>query len=51
MTDDTRAAMDAYLATHRRNRLGRVATSCEMFGLDEADLRERFAPYVERFLS
>jgi hypothetical protein len=26
-------------------------TSCEMFGLNEADMRERFAPYVNRFLS
>ena len=31
--------------------LGTVATSPEMFGLTEADLRARFAPYVERFLS
>ncbi len=29
----------------------RVVTSCEMFGLDEGDLRARFAPYVSRFLS
>ena len=43
--------MADYLAGHQRGRLGRVATSCEMFGLDEADLRRRFAPYVERFLA
>ncbi|UXA07374.1 sulfotransferase [Mycobacterium sp. SMC-2] len=49
--DDARAAIDEYLAAHRRGRLGSVATSCEMFGLDEADLRSRFAPYVERFLA
>ena len=42
------AAVDA---GHERGRLGRVATSCEMFGLDKDDLRARFAPYVSRFLA
>ncbi|OBH32439.1 hypothetical protein A5692_15475 [Mycobacterium sp. E342] len=50
-TAEARTAIDDYLAGHRRGRLGNVATSCEMFGLDEADLRARFAPYVERFLA
>lgn len=50
VTDEARTAMAGYLASHQRNRLGRVATSCEMFGLDEDDLRERFAPYSQRFL-
>ncbi|OBB91787.1 sulfotransferase [Mycobacterium sp. 852002-30065_SCH5024008] len=50
-TDEVRTAIDEYLAGHQRGRLGNVATSCEMFGLDEADLRRRFAPYVERFLA
>ena len=45
------AAIAAYLAGHRRGRLGNVETSCEMFGLNEATLRKRFAPYVERFLA
>lgn len=45
-----RGAMVDYLAGHQRGRLGRVATSCEMFGLDPDDLRQRFAPYVQRFL-
>ncbi len=49
-TDAARAAVTDYLAGHRRGRLGSVETSFEMFGLDEADLRDRFAPYVERFL-
>src|SRR5690242_17012304 len=48
---DARSALTQYLAGHERGRLGRVATSCEMFGLDEGDLRRRFAPYVNRFLS
>jgi hypothetical protein len=51
VTDDARTAMADYLAGHQRGRLGRVVTSCEMFGLDEDDMRARFAPYVSRFLS
>jgi hypothetical protein len=51
VTDDARTAMADYLAGHRRGRLGRVVTSCEMFGLNEDELRARFAPYVSRFLS
>ena len=51
VTDDARSAMAAYLADHQRGRLGRVETSCEMFGLDKGELRARFAPYVERFLA
>lgn len=50
VTDKARAAMADYLAGHQRGRLGRVVTSCEMFGLNEAELRQRFAPYVSRFL-
>ena len=38
-------------AGHQRGRLGNVETSYEMFGLKEDDLRARFAPYVERFLT
>lgn len=51
LTDDARTAMGNYLASHQRGRLGRVVTSCEMFGLDEEQLRTRFAPYVGRFLA
>ncbi|MDT7795283.1 MAG: hypothetical protein QOD59_4724 [Mycobacterium sp.] len=51
VTDDARTGMADYLAGHPRGRLGRVVTSCEMFGLNENDLRARFAPYVSRFLS
>ncbi len=50
-TDLARAAVDGYLAGHQRGRLGSVKTSYEMFGLQEDDLRARFAPYVERFLA
>lgn len=51
MTDDDRTAIDRYIAEHKRNRFGRVQTSGEMFGVDEQDLRERFSPYVHRFLN
>jgi hypothetical protein len=51
VTDEDRAAMTDYVAGHQRGRLGKVVTSCEMFGLDEDDLHARFAPYVSRFLS
>lgn len=50
-TDEARTAIAGYLAGHRRGRLGSVETSCEMFGLDEGDLRSRFEPYVQRFLT
>jgi len=50
LAGEARSAMSEYLAGHRRGRLGRVATSPEMFGLDDRDLHARFAPYVERFL-
>lgn len=49
-TDGARAAITGYLGGHQRGRLGTVATSFEMFGLAEEDLRARFAPYVDRFL-
>lgn len=51
VSDEARAAMAGYIANHQRGRLGRVETSCEMFGLDEDELRKRFAPYVEHFLA
>ncbi len=50
-TREARTAIAGYLDGHRRGRLGTVETSAEMFGLDEDDLRARFAPYVERFLA
>jgi hypothetical protein len=51
LTDEAAAAMKEYLDGHQRGRLGTVATSPEMFGLTDAELRARFAPYVERFLA
>ncbi len=49
LTATARAAMVEYLEQHRRNRLGTIATSAEMFGLDEHDLPSRFTRYRERF--
>jgi hypothetical protein len=49
LTAAARAAMTDYLANHQRGRLGRIATSAEMFGLDERDLPVRFAGYRKRF--
>lgn len=46
-----RTAVIEYLDGHRRGRLGRVATSAQMFGLDEDELRARFAEYSQRFLA
>jgi hypothetical protein len=51
LSDPQRRAMADYLAGHQRGRLGRVATSCELFGLDPDDLTERFTPYITRFLT
>jgi hypothetical protein len=51
LTDEARNAISGYLAGHQRGRLGRIATSAEMFGLDESDVHARFAPYVQRFLA
>jgi hypothetical protein len=48
---DARAAIGGYLAGHQRGRLGTVATSPEMFGLADSDLRDPFAAYVARFLA
>jgi hypothetical protein len=49
LTDAARTGIVDYLAHHTRHRLGRIATSAEMFGLDEHDLPSRFARYRERF--
>ena len=46
-----RTAITDYLTAHPRGRLGRVATSWEVFGIDEASLRSRFASYSDRFLN
>jgi hypothetical protein len=51
LTPAARTAMVDYLSGHQRGRLGQIATSAEMFGLDEHDLCPLFTRYVERFLT
>lgn len=51
LADDARTAIEGYLADHQRGRLGRIATSAAMFGLDENDMKARFSRYSERFLA
>ncbi len=50
VTPEVDAAMRGYLDTHERGRLGRIDHRADDVGLDLDDLRERFAPYVARFL-
>lgn len=47
--EPSRAAVSAWLDANPQDKHGRHSYSCEMFGLDAANLRERFAPYIERF--
>ncbi|MCV7278479.1 sulfotransferase [Mycolicibacterium flavescens] len=49
-SDEVRDAVGRYLAGHQRGRLGRVATSAQMFGLEPDALQARFEPYINRFL-
>jgi len=42
--------MNAYLDGHKRGRLGTIDYRAEDVGLDTDELRNRFGPYVERFL-
>lgn len=49
--ESSRKAVGGYLAGHTRGRLGTVDYRPEDLGLDNGDLRRRFAPYVERFVS
>ena len=49
-TDVSDAAMRDYLESHQRGRLGRIDHRAADVGLDPDELRDRFAPYTERFL-
>lgn len=51
LTNAARTAMADYLQGHQRGRLGQIATSAEMFGLDEHDVQARFTRYTDRFLA
>lgn len=50
VTAEAEAAMAAYLEGHQRDRHGRIDYRAEDLGLDEDDLRQRFAHYTARFL-
>ncbi|MGE0386685.1 MAG: sulfotransferase [Gammaproteobacteria bacterium] len=45
----SRRAVAGWLAANPQDKHGRHSYTCERFGLDPAILRERFAPYIERF--
>jgi Sulfotransferase family len=47
---ESRRAVEEYMAGHARGRLGRIDYRVEDLGLDKDELRQRFAPYVERFV-
>ncbi len=49
LPEASRAAMGAYMAAHPRGRYGSVIYEPEQFGLDRAELRERFRFYTDRF--
>ena len=51
VTAEAGAAMADYLAGHERGRLGTIDYRAADVGLDLDELRERFAPYVARFLA
>lgn len=51
VTPAAAAAMSSYLDGHRRGRLGSIDYVPEEIGLDVEELRTRFTPYVDRFLS
>jgi len=51
VTPAVEAAMAGFLASHQRDRHGRIDYRAEDIGLDVDDLRRRFAGYTERFLT
>lgn len=51
VTDQATTAMRDFLASHQRDRHGRIDYRAEDLGLDPDELRARFAGYTARFLS
>jgi hypothetical protein len=49
MTDDARAAFVSHVEAHPRGEFGAHRYDFASLGLDEGELRERFAGYVERY--
>jgi hypothetical protein len=49
VTDAAEGAFEAHVAANPRGKHGKHEYSLEEYGLDPQQVRERFAPYVERF--
>jgi hypothetical protein len=49
LSDEAETAMHDHLASHPKGRHGAHTYTLDDFGLDEQVVRDRFAPYVERF--
>jgi hypothetical protein len=49
LSDEAGAAIGAYVAANRKGKFGAHRYDIADFGLDEAELRERFGPYVARY--
>lgn len=49
VTDAAQSAFEAHVAANPRGKHGKHEYSLEEYGLDPQQVRERFAPYVERF--
>jgi hypothetical protein len=49
LAEDARAAIEDYVAANGKGKFGVHGYDLAQFGLDEADLAERFAPYVARY--
>jgi hypothetical protein len=49
LAEEARAAIASYVATNRRGRFGEHRYDLAEFGLNEREVAERFASYVERY--
>jgi hypothetical protein len=49
LRDEAGAAIGAYVAANRKGKFGAHRYDIADFGLEEAELRERFGPYVARY--
>jgi hypothetical protein len=49
LSDEARRRMAEYVAAHPKNALGKHSYGLAEFGLDEREIRQRFAGYIERY--
>lgn len=49
LTEDARAAIEAYVGTHTKGRFGQHRYDLTEFGLDKAEVAERFGAYTARY--